>query len=533
MIAGELLKEIRARLGFLLNVGLHYLTLDRSAPTLSGGEAQRIRLAGQIGSGLVGVLYILDEPSIGLHPRDNARLLAQPRTPARHGQHRPRRRARRGHDARRRLPRRLRPRPRRPRRRGRRGRHTAPKCSPNPASLTGQYLTGAKADRRSRRSAGRRTARRIRIVGARHNNLKNVTVDIPLGLFVVRDRRERVGQVVAHQRRPAWTACAAAANGARPDDDEDEDEDDETPHVVGDARPHRGRRAHRQGHRHRPDADRPHAAVEPGDLHQGVGRDPHPVRRDAGREGARLPAGPVQLQPPGRPLRGVRGQRLEQARDGLPRRRVGDVPGLRGPALQPRDAAGAVPRQDHPRRARDGRAGGARALRERARRSARCCRRCTTSASTTSSSASPRRRSPAARPSASSWRRNCAAAAPARRCTSSTSRPPGCTSRTSASCSTCCTASPKPGNTVLVIEHNLDVIKTADWVIDLGPEGGAGGGEIVAAGTPEQVAEVQALVHRPGARADPVARDKPHAPHEARSRRSAKTRSRARATSRT
>ena len=70
-----MLKEIRGRLGFLLNVGLHYLTLDRTAPTLSGGEAQRIRLAGQIGCGLVGVLYILDEPSIGLHPRDNERLL--------------------------------------------------------------------------------------------------------------------------------------------------------------------------------------------------------------------------------------------------------------------------------------------------------------------------------------------------------------------------------------------------------------------------------------------------------------------------
>ena len=75
-IASELLKEIRDRLTFLLNVGLHYLTLDRSAPSLSGGEAQRIRLAGQIGSGLVGVLYILDEPSIGLHPRDNARATA-------------------------------------------------------------------------------------------------------------------------------------------------------------------------------------------------------------------------------------------------------------------------------------------------------------------------------------------------------------------------------------------------------------------------------------------------------------------------
>jgi excinuclease ABC subunit A len=74
-VAEEVLKEIRDRLQFMLNVGLHYLTLDRSAPTLSGGEGQRIRLASQIGCGLVGVLYILDEPSIGLHQRDNRRLL--------------------------------------------------------------------------------------------------------------------------------------------------------------------------------------------------------------------------------------------------------------------------------------------------------------------------------------------------------------------------------------------------------------------------------------------------------------------------
>ena len=67
-IGEELLKEIRARLKFLLDVGLHYLALDRSAPTLSGGEAQRIRLASQVGAGLVGVLYVLDEPSIGLAP---------------------------------------------------------------------------------------------------------------------------------------------------------------------------------------------------------------------------------------------------------------------------------------------------------------------------------------------------------------------------------------------------------------------------------------------------------------------------------
>ena len=75
IVAEEVLKEVCARMEFLLNVGLHYLALDRTAPTLSGGELQRIRLAGQIGSGLVGVLYVLDEPSIGLHPRDNRKLL--------------------------------------------------------------------------------------------------------------------------------------------------------------------------------------------------------------------------------------------------------------------------------------------------------------------------------------------------------------------------------------------------------------------------------------------------------------------------
>lgn len=75
-------KELKARLHFLVNVGLEYLTLSRSASGLSGGEAQRIRLATQIGSGLVGVLYILDEPSIGLHQRDNDRLLGNAeRTP--------------------------------------------------------------------------------------------------------------------------------------------------------------------------------------------------------------------------------------------------------------------------------------------------------------------------------------------------------------------------------------------------------------------------------------------------------------------
>lgn len=76
MIADQILKELNKRLQFLMDVGLEYLTLSRGAGTLSGGEAQRIRLATQIGSGLTGVLYILDEPSIGLHQRDNEKLIA-------------------------------------------------------------------------------------------------------------------------------------------------------------------------------------------------------------------------------------------------------------------------------------------------------------------------------------------------------------------------------------------------------------------------------------------------------------------------
>ena len=90
-IAGRIMTEICERLEFLLNVGVGYLSLDRAAATLSGGEGQRIRLATQIGSRLRGVLYVLDEPSIGLHPRDNRRLLDTLGRTAGHGQHDPRR----------------------------------------------------------------------------------------------------------------------------------------------------------------------------------------------------------------------------------------------------------------------------------------------------------------------------------------------------------------------------------------------------------------------------------------------------------
>ena len=182
LIARQIVKEIRTRLGFLLNVGLNYLTLERGATTLAGGEAQRIRLATQIGSGLMGVLYILDEPSIGLHQRDNTKLL--------HTLERLRDLGNTilvvehdeetmeaadwlidiGPGA------------------GEHGGYVVAQGPPavvkeNAESITGQYLSGR---RKIEVPAVRRepNGKALELIGARQHNLKNVSVRIPLGLFV-------------------------------------------------------------------------------------------------------------------------------------------------------------------------------------------------------------------------------------------------------------------------------------------------------------------------------------------------------------
>ena len=182
LIAHRVLKEIKARLGFLRDVGLDYLTLARSSSTLSGGEAQRIRLATQIGSGLMGVLYILDEPSIGLHQRDNSRLLA---TLARlrdlgntvlvveHDEETMRSADHiidMGPGA------------------GIKGGYivaqgTLEDIIKNPQSITGQYLSGVKkieVPSARRKSNGKY----IEVIGACENNLKNIDVKFPLGIFI-------------------------------------------------------------------------------------------------------------------------------------------------------------------------------------------------------------------------------------------------------------------------------------------------------------------------------------------------------------
>jgi excinuclease ABC subunit A len=180
-IAAEILKEVRTRLGFLLNVGLDYLTLDRVAGSLSGGEAQRIRLASQLGSELSGVMYVLDEPSIGLHQRDNLRLIATLRRLRDLGnsvivvEHDKETIESADHvvdfgpGA------------------GRRGGHVIAAGTPEqireePHSLTGRYLSGAA---RIEVPATRRQPTGFLVVrGAREHNLRNIDVEIPLGVLV-------------------------------------------------------------------------------------------------------------------------------------------------------------------------------------------------------------------------------------------------------------------------------------------------------------------------------------------------------------
>jgi len=181
-IAGQVLKEILERLEFLLNVGVSYLALGRPVSTLSGGEGQRIRLATQIGSKLRGVLYVLDEPSIGLHPSDNSRLLdtlAELRDlgntiiVVEHDEETIRRADHivdLGPGA------------------GSAGGRivvagTLDQVQQQPESLTGQYLSGRlRIDCPKKRRAG--NGKRLVIQGARHNNLRNLTVEFPLGLFI-------------------------------------------------------------------------------------------------------------------------------------------------------------------------------------------------------------------------------------------------------------------------------------------------------------------------------------------------------------
>ena len=340
-IARDIVAELNSRLGFLGEVGLGYLTLDRSAPTLSGGEAQRIRLAAQLGSNLRGVCYILDEPTIGLHHRDNQILLDVLEKLGQKGnslvvvEH--------DEDT------------------IRRAQHVidlgpgagklggavvaqgdAEELMANPASLTGRFLLQPlKHPLQPRRSVSKKNDS-LEIHKASLHNLKNADVRIPLGRLVAVTGVSGSGKSTL--ARDVLYESLHAESSRR-------------------LQVHQGPRARRARARGRPDADRQDAALLPRDLRRLLRQYPEAVRRHHRGARARLGREPLLLQYQGRALRSVRGPGHEEDRDVVPAGREGPVRGLRRRALQSRDAAGAAARQDDRRSAGNERRRGGRFLR--------------------------------------------------------------------------------------------------------------------------------------------------------------------------
>ena len=316
MIAELVVKEINARMGFLLDVGLDYLSLSRNASTLAGGEAQRIRLASQIGSGLVGVLYVLDEPSIGLHQRDNQRLIdtlvrlrelgntvivvehdEETMAVADHivdigpgaGEH------------------------------GGQIVHsgTFKQLLKNKKSLTGQYLSGKAIDSSSRETTfaeGRVDlgARRTREQSGEHRR---------------RDTARRIRQ--RHWRlRFRKVVAREPDSSSEPDAEDLWLEDASWPPQKG-----RGDRAHRQGHRHRSKPDWSHASLEPCDVHGRLRSRSKVVRPNERGQGSWILARPLLVQCEGWTMRSVSGRRNDQDRNALLARRVCPVRGVQGQAV--------------------------------------------------------------------------------------------------------------------------------------------------------------------------------------------------------
>src|SRR6267154_605296 len=411
-IAQRILKEINERLGFLKNVGLEYLTLMRASGTLSGGESQRIRLASQIGSGLTGVLYVLDEPSIGLHQRDNARLLetlerlrdlGNTVIVVEHDEE-----AIRSADylidmgpaA------------------GIHGGHVVAEGKPesvmaNPESITGQYLTGMRQiEVPAKRRPGHRD-QKISVVNARANNLQNVTVDVPLGTFTCVTGVSGGGKSTLIIET-LYKALTKQLNGTR-----------EHPGI--------------------------HDRIEGVELidkivdidQSPIGRTPRsnpatytgcftPIRDWF----AGLPEAKARGYAPGRFSFNVKGGRCEACQgDGVIKIEMHFLPDVYVQC----DVCK-----------------GKRYNRETLEVLFRGKSIADVLDMTVDEGADFFRAVPAIRDKLVTLQRVGA------------------------------------GNTVLVIEHNLEVIKTADWIIDLGPEGGDAGGHIVATGTPEEVAAVEA-----------------------------------------
>ena len=474
-IAARILKEINERLGFLGNVGLDYLTLARASGTLSGGESQRIRLASQIGSGLTGVLYVLDEPSIGLHQRDNERLLKTLKRLRDLGntvivvEH--------DEDAIRQADYLVDMGPAA----GVHGGHVVAQGLPDvvmasPDSITAQYLTGR---RRIELPSARRPGhlgQRLTLVGARANNLQTITAEIPLGTF----------------------ACVTGVSGGG-----------KSTLVIDTlykalARKLMGTREHAGAHDRIEGAEHLDKIV---DIDQSpIGRTPRsnpatytgaftPIRDWF----AGLPEAKARGYGPGRFSFNVKGGRCEACQgDGVIKIEMHFLPDVYVQC----DVCK-----------------GKRYNRETLEITFKAKSIADVLDMTVDEGAEFFRAVPAIRDKLTTLQRvglgyihigqpaTTLSGGEAQRVKLAKELSRRATGRTLYILDEPTTglhfedvrklldvlhALVDQGNTVLVIEHNLEVIKTADWIIDLGPEGGAGGGRVVASGTPEQIAAVPA-----------------------------------------
>ncbi len=474
VIATELLKEIRSRLEFLDQVGLGYLALDRKAPTLSGGESQRIRLAAQIGSGLSGVLYVLDEPSIGLHARDNVKLLGALEQLRDKGntvvvvEH--------DEDT-------IRaadwvvdfgPGP------GKRGGEVVAAGTPaaimkSDRSITGSFLAGRDAievPQQRRKPSGRS----LRLEGVRHNNLKGIDVEIPLGLLVCvtgvsgSGKSSLVGDVLEPELRRRLGSEAAipgafdAIHGAEQLDKViviDQSPIGRTPRsnpatyvkVWDDIRklftmlPDAKKRGWKAG--------RFSFNVAGGRCEACEGNGSTRLDMDFLADiwmtcevcgGTRFAKDTLEVRWKGKNVADLLAMEIGEARD-----LFADAPDIARKLETLCDVGLDYLHLGQPSPTLSGgEAQRVKLSRELAKRSTGQTLYILDEPTTGLHMADVQQ------------------------------------------LITVLERLVEAGNTVLVVEHNLDVVKRADWVIDLGPEGGGGGGEIVAAGTPEQVAKVKA-----------------------------------------